>query len=248
MEGDQGGQGHERATDGREQQDRDCGQHDLGRYWDPPGDDHRRVLYVRMTEVPTAAVSPSTHDRLLEAARACVREKGLANTTSRAITSRAGANLAAITYHFGSKDRLVAEALLSTIRARLRPALNVLRREDIEPPARVLTTVAALQSAFLEAADDAPAYLEALVQARHLPALEAGVRELFSELRGFFAAQITDQRDQGELPSWVDPPAMATLILAAANGIVLQAALDDGAPDFVAVGGQFVQLLLAARR
>ena len=35
---------------------------------------------------------------------------------------------------------------------------------------------------------------------------------------------------------------MATLILAAANGIVLQAALDDGAPDFVAVGGQFVQL------
>jgi len=184
----------------------------------------------------------------LEAASACVREKGLANTTSRAITSRAGANLAAITYHFGSKDRLVAEALLSAIRARLRPALDVLRREDIEPAARVLATVAALQSALLEAADDAPTYLEALVQARHLPALEAGVRELFSELRGFFAAQITGQRDRGELPSWVDPAAMATLILAAANGIVLQAALDDGAPDFVAVGGQFVQLLLAARR
>jgi hypothetical protein len=41
---------------------------------------------------------------------------------------------------------------------------------------------------------------------------------------------------------------MAALILAAANGIVLQAALDDGAPDFVAVSGQFVRLLLAARR
>lgn len=172
----------------------------------------------------------------------------MASTTSRAIASRAGANLAAITYHFGSKDQLVAEALLSAIRSRVGPALDVLRREELDPPARVLAAVSALQSAFLEAADDAPAYLEALVQARHLPALDAGVRELFSELRGFLAAQITDQRDEGELPSWVDPTAMATLILAAANGIVLQAALDAGAPDFVTVGGQFVQLLLAARQ
>jgi len=202
-----------------------------------------------MNEEPNSmVVAASTHDRLLEATRDCVREAGVANTTSRAITSRAGANLAAITYHFGSKDRLVADALLSSIRGRLGPALDVLRREDLDPPTRVLAAVAALQSAFLEAVEDAPAYLEALVQARHLPALEAGVQELFSELREFFSAQITDQRDRAELPSWVDPAAMATLILATANGIVLQAALDAGAADFATVGGQFVQLLLAARR
>lgn len=40
---------------------------------------------------------------------------------------------------------------------------------------------------------------------------------------------------------------MATLIVDVANGIVLQASLDGVGPDFTAVGGQFVQLLLAAR-
>ncbi len=199
-----------------------------------------------MTEVPSGA-SPSTPDRLLDATRECVREQGLTNTTSRAITARAGANLAAITYHFGSKDQLVAAALLSAIRERVEPALAVLRRDDLEPPMRVLAALNALQAAFRTTAKEAPAYLEALVQARHLPALEAGARELFAELRSFFAEQITDQRAQGQLPAWVEPEAMATLILAVANGIVLQATLDGAEPDFPDVGGQFVHLLLAAR-
>mgnify|MGYP001195783806 FL=1 len=58
-----------------------------------------------------------TQQRLLDAAEALFAEQGFADTSLRAITARAQANLAAINYHFGSKDALV-RAVFSR---RLRP-------------------------------------------------------------------------------------------------------------------------------
>jgi AcrR family transcriptional regulator len=51
-------------------------------------------------------------DALLLAARKCLLEKGYARTTARDIASAAGVSLAAIGYHFSSKDALLTEALL----------------------------------------------------------------------------------------------------------------------------------------
>lgn len=191
--------------------------------------------------------SRATRARLLDATRRCVRRSGVAATTSRAITTEAGANLAAITYHFGSKDDLVAEALLDAIRAGVEPALDVLRRDDLDAGVRLLMAVDALRTAFSTMAADAPAYVEALAQARHLPALREGVLGLFDELRRFVAGQMAEQKAAGQLPGWVDPEAMAGLLLATANGIVLQAVVDPDATDVNALAGQFAGLLLAAR-
>ncbi|MEU1985833.1 helix-turn-helix domain-containing protein [Nocardia sp. NPDC019395] len=47
---------------------------------------------------------------LLDAARSCIYERGFAATTARDIATKAGVSLAAIGYHFGSKDRLLTEA------------------------------------------------------------------------------------------------------------------------------------------
>ena len=52
----------------------------------------------------------STAERLLDATTALLLEPGTASPTLRAITDRAGANVAAVGYHFGSKDELVARA------------------------------------------------------------------------------------------------------------------------------------------
>ena len=49
----------------------------------------------------------STKDRILDAAEDLFAEHGFAGTSLRAITARAGANLAAVNYHFGSKEGLV---------------------------------------------------------------------------------------------------------------------------------------------
>ena len=51
-----------------------------------------------------------TKARLLEAAIELFAEKGFSGAASRDICSRAGANIAAVNYYFGSKEKLYAEA------------------------------------------------------------------------------------------------------------------------------------------
>ena len=62
-----------------------------------------------MHEARTA--SDQTRERLLDAARGMFAQHGFQGATVREICRRAGANVAAVNYHFGSKDGLLAEAL-----------------------------------------------------------------------------------------------------------------------------------------
>lgn len=52
-----------------------------------------------------------TRERLLEAAGEVFAQKGFREATIRDICARAGANIAAVNYHFGGKERLYAEVL-----------------------------------------------------------------------------------------------------------------------------------------
>lgn len=54
---------------------------------------------------------PDTKDRILDVAEELFAGKGYPATSLRAITSRAKVNLAAVNYHFGSKESLVAEVI-----------------------------------------------------------------------------------------------------------------------------------------
>lgn len=58
-----------------------------------------------------AASSEQTRERLLHAAREVFSQYGFQGATVREICRRAEANVAAVSYHFGSKDSLLAEAL-----------------------------------------------------------------------------------------------------------------------------------------
>jgi AcrR family transcriptional regulator len=191
-------------------------------------------------------VPTETRDRLLAAAWECVRSAGPEGATSRAITAAADANLGAITYHFGSKDALLAEAVGAAIEALVQPALDALHDDALDPALRVLEAVSRLQQAY-DATDDAPVYLEVLVQSRRQPELQARVAHLFGEIRTVLAVLMTDLRAKGALPEWVQPDAMAGLLVAVAQGVVVQTVLDGGGPPPAAMAAQFAQLLLAAR-
>lgn len=65
-----------------------------------------------------------TKDRILDAAETLFAEKGFAAASLRALTTEAGANLAAVNYHFGSKENL----FLAVIMRRIDP----LNRERIQ--------------------------------------------------------------------------------------------------------------------
>ena len=53
--------------------------------------------------------APETRQRILDAAESLLVEFGLETTTLRQITAAAQVNLAAVNYHFGSKEALIAE-------------------------------------------------------------------------------------------------------------------------------------------
>ncbi len=187
-----------------------------------------------------------TRDDLLRAARDVVRDQGLAGATSRDITAAAGANLAAITYHFGSKEDLVAQALFDELRRRLEPALHLLAR-DGDQVTVMLTAIQQLTADFEASRRDAPVYLEALVAATRPGPYAKTARMLLQKIRRLLRAQMAELVEQGVTPAWLDPDAMSALIIAVANGLVLQVSVDPRGPSHEAIAGQFASLLLSAR-
>ncbi len=184
-----------------------------------------------------------TANRLIDGAVRSMQRNGLAGTTSRDITTAAGVNLAGITYHFGSKDELVAQALLATIRQWLAPAREALQ-QDAEPLNRLLAAVTAVRHALDQAAALLPVYVDALAHAPHNATLGAGLDELRKELLGFLAHELRQLRSASAVPRWVEPDAMAALILAVADGLAVDATLGgDPRPSI----DQFVMLLAEAR-
>lgn len=57
----------------------------------------------------------NTAAEILEATQELLLAKGEAKTTLRAVTERANANVAAVNYHFGSRDQLIRQAYLSAL-------------------------------------------------------------------------------------------------------------------------------------
>jgi AcrR family transcriptional regulator len=64
-----------------------------------------------MTEVEIKSASEQTRQRLLDAAREVFSQHSFQGATVREICRLAEANVAAVNYHFGSKEGLLAEAL-----------------------------------------------------------------------------------------------------------------------------------------
>jgi AcrR family transcriptional regulator len=80
----------------------------------------------------------STKDRILAAAEELFARAGVARTSLRAITALARVNLAAVNYHFGSKEGLVEEVYRRRLeplnRARLRNLDRVEKAHQGNPP------------------------------------------------------------------------------------------------------------------
>ena len=109
-----------------------------------------------------------TEQRLVEATRGCLRSRGLAETSSRAITDLAGANLAAITYHFGSKEGLVAVALAAELEGWTQPVLELLDQAG-DPATRLLGAVGRRSTRRSTAARSTPCVARGLRPRRAIP-------------------------------------------------------------------------------
>lgn len=79
----------------------------------------------------------STKDKIMQVAMDIITAEGFQGITTRKIAARAGVNVAAVNYHFGSKDALIGEAL-RYLSVQLRDTFKVLQQEEGEPETLVL--------------------------------------------------------------------------------------------------------------
>ena len=74
--------------------------------------------------------SDRTRTAILEAAERLYADRGFADVTLRDIVAAADVNLAAVNYHFGSKDELIAELFVTRSLATNRERLNELKAAE----------------------------------------------------------------------------------------------------------------------
>ena len=76
--------------------------------------------------------SDQTRSAILNAAERLYADRGFADVTLRDIVAAADVNLAAVNYHFGSKDELIAELFVTRSLATNRERLNQLKAAEAE--------------------------------------------------------------------------------------------------------------------
>jgi AcrR family transcriptional regulator len=178
---------------------------------------------------------PSNRDALLRGAIECLRTNGYVTTTARDIAAASGANLASIGYHFGSKERLLNEALIRLLEERNRSVGSVAVASGDGSPADFLSSLFdAAVGVF-----DAPrpllaAFVEGIAQAERSDELRQQLAAHYREARRGIATTL-EANIGGR-----DPEIMASLLLALFDGLLLQGLVDG---DAIPSGDQLLAAL-----
>ena len=96
----------------------------------------------------------STKDRILGAAEELFAQHGFMGTSLRQVTSRADVNIAAVNYHFGSKENLVNEVFRRRMDEMSRERLDALRKATEAQPRALEPILAAFVEPALAMAQD----------------------------------------------------------------------------------------------
>ena len=90
----------------------------------------------------TSTARASAREALLDAAERLFAEHGVAETSVRAITAAAGANVAAVNYYFGSREGLIEQLLARRLKPLNEVRLRMLEEHPPRTPAQVLHALA----------------------------------------------------------------------------------------------------------
>ena len=98
--------------------------------------------------MPLRAVKPphATRTRILDAAEELFMQHGFEGTSMRMLTARAGANLAAVNYHFGSKDALIEAVFRRRLDAMNAERVAALERLEKDAAGRPLAPAAIIRA------------------------------------------------------------------------------------------------------
>ncbi|MFI6906912.1 TetR/AcrR family transcriptional regulator [Nonomuraea sp. NPDC050394] len=125
-------------------------------------------------------------EELLAGAKRCLLEKGYSRTTARDIANASGVSLAAIGYHFGSKDTLMNEALFDAMREwgdELGATLTADLKPDVTPLERFESAWDRVVESFERMRPLWVTQFDLLGQVDHLPEVRAQLIGVMGEAR-----------------------------------------------------------------
>ena len=150
----------------------------------------------------------TARQELLKAAIQIVAAQGLRGLTFRSVAAQAGVTHGAVQYHFGSWDRLVAEALAFAVRRSLDTA-------GLEPTGPGFEDFAGALVASVASDPELQAFqFELTLEARRRPELLPTVAEAYDAYR----SAVHDALTVGGLPD----PALGEIVMGALDGLVFQ--------------------------
>ena len=127
----------------------------------------------------------STKDRILHAAEDLFAQQGFAATSLRQVTSRADVNIAAVNYHFGSKDNLINEVFRRRMDDMSAQRLQALQQALAATPGQLEPILAAFVEPALAMAQDRHGGVAFIrVIARAYAESNAGLRKFLSDQYG----------------------------------------------------------------
>jgi AcrR family transcriptional regulator len=186
--------------------------------------------------------------RIVEAMRTAVGEKGAAGATFDVVARRAGVSRGLLHYYFSTKERLLAEVV----------------RRDCDIRMQVLDEVFASASDARGLVDGMVAHLESLVKddpgfialifelfsvSRHNEELAAEMAELLRRTRTHVADRLQAASDAGVVELAATPEAVATVLFSLADGLAMRILAEPGHDhaDALAAGATAVAALMRQR-
>jgi AcrR family transcriptional regulator len=167
-------------------------------------------------------------ERLLEAAIVCLQEKGYARTTSRDLVAVSGTNLASIGYHFDSKERLLNIAVAEAFQRWLKPLVALAAEPGPATPLeRLQRSLGGVMDTIEENRSLVAACLEAFAQMARSEDLRAEMTATYDDFHQVIAVTTRDAFAEVGAHD-VDVDALAALIIALFDGLLVQWQLDPG--------------------
>lgn len=177
-----------------------------------------------MPRLADPALPERRRAQILQAARACFRERGFRDATIEEICAEARMSPGALYRYFGSKADIVA-AIAIEARAEAEAELDRLASHD-----GLIDGLARMARTFFEAFDndaDAALFADIWAEAARDPVLAKTLRERDQAARARLAAVIGDALSAGVAYPALDPPDAADVLLAALEGYALRRALSE---------------------
>jgi len=165
--------------------------------------------------------------RIVEAMRASVAERGIAGSTFDQVARSAGVSRGLLHYYFGSKERLLVEAVRRECDLR-----DEVVERAIADAGSVEQVLDALVRSFEDFLGEGPATAvmihEMLTLAQRNPDIAAELAELGRRTRSHLARALRAKSDAGILALRDDPEAVAAFLFVLADGMLVRRLSEPG--------------------